>query len=150
MRAILAIVGIALFSMIAIMGFNAALADNQQRTDITNESFTPDAGNVTELQDSRLDAATYDDDSNVTVYNASDVEMTEGTDYEWFQENGTLKTLSGGDLEGDATANVSYGYDRPPADQVMLSQVLSQIPRTIGALLPVFALLFLLLIVRGS
>ena len=148
MRAVLAVLCIGLFLMVAVMGFNSALADNQQRHDIENESFTPDPGNVTELENSNLDAADYDD--TVTVRNESNTTMTEGTDYEWHESNGTLTTLEGGDLANDSTGYVTYGYNRPPPDQVMLANVFSQIPSAMGAFLPLAALLFLLLIVRGG
>lgn len=148
MRVILAGIAIAIFAMVALLGFNAALADNLDTYTNTNESFTPDAGNVTELEDSNLQAADYND--TVTVYNASNVTMTDGADYEWFDENGTLKTLAGGDLANDTTGYITYSYQRPPADQVMLSNILAQIPRAMGFALPLFAVLFLLALLRGG
>lgn len=38
--------------------------------------------------------------------------MTEGDDYQWFESNGTIKTLSGGQLAGDSTANITYEYSQ--------------------------------------
>lgn len=148
MRVILAIVVIAVFAMLAPMGFDAIISENKERTDITNETWTPDAGNITELEDSNLEAAEYD--QTVTVHDENDTEMTDGTDYEWFHDNGTVTALKGGDLDGDSSANITYGYDRPPAEQVTMSSILAQIPAVTGMLLPLGALLFLLLLVRGG
>lgn len=148
MRLILAVIGIGLLAMVAVMGFDAALADNSDRYVVENETFTPDAGNVTVLENSNLDGATYND--TVRVWNASDVEMTDGQDYEWHHSNGTLRTLEGGDLANDSDARITYDYERPPEEQLMMSDILSQIPSVTGLVLPVFALVFLLLIVRGG
>lgn len=149
MRIVLAIVVLAVFGMLGVMGMDAILASNTERTDIDNETWTPDAGNVTELEDSNLEAADYDPVENVSVFDENDTEMTAGTDFEWFEDNGTVKALEGGGLDGDSSANISYGYERPPAEQVTMSSILAQIPAVMGFILPVGALVFLLLLVRG-
>lgn len=104
---------IALIALAVIIVGGAAAVDSAfvasgEQTTITNESWTPDAGNVTTLNNSHLSGVVYD--RNVTVYDENGTEMTASTDYRWFQANGTVKALTGGGLDGDSTANITYGY----------------------------------------
>lgn len=95
---------------------------------VTNETFTVDfSSEPFDYQVNKVgDAASFDDDE--VVFNASDAEATEGTDYEWFTSNGTLRVKntsawSDGDSGkityngthkstnfGDAKNNLSGGY----------------------------------------
>jgi hypothetical protein len=147
MRAIIALVGIALFALIAVMGMNGALADNASLTTVENETWTPDAGNVTELNNSNLEAADYNE--TVTVRDSTGTVMSNQTDYTWFDGNGTVKATVGGGLDGESEATISYGYERAPDDQVELAVTLSQLPASAGAILPFGVILIFLLLIKG-
>lgn len=147
MRAIIALVGIALFALIGIIGMNAALANNASLTTVENETWTPDPGNVTELNDSNLEGADYNE--TVTVRDNSGTVMTDGTDYEWFAGNGTVKALTGGGLDGETEATISYGYERPPPEQVQMAVTLSQLPASAGIILPFGVILVFLLLIKN-
>lgn len=101
----------AILVLALILGVAYTYETSRPHTDVVNETWTPDAGNVTQLDDSELADTTYD--TNVTVRNSSDVVMENETDYEWIPSNGTIKTITGGDLDGESSANITYGYDSP-------------------------------------
>lgn len=107
---------------------------------VTNESFTVNfstttADNFNYTVNKEGDAASFDDDE--VVRNATDATVTEGTDYEWFTSNGTLRifntsawtTGDGGNITyngtdrstdfGDAKNNLSSGY----ADAMSLTDI---------------------------
>jgi len=147
MRAIIALVGIALFALIGVIGMNAALANNTSTTSITDEDWTPDAGNITELNKSNLEAADYNE--TVTVRDSTGTVMSNETDYTWFDGNGTVKATVGGGLDGESEATISYGYERAPDDQVELAVTLSQLPASAGAILPFGVILIFLLLFKG-
>lgn len=148
MRLIIVFIAIAVVAMGATVGIQATLEANQTTTSIDNETWTPDAPNITELQDSNLDGADYND--TVTVRNSSDVVMSNQTDYEWIEHNGTVRALSGGDLDGEPSANISYGYDRPPEDQLEMAHVIAHIPMVGGLMLLFVPFLFLLKLMGGG
>jgi hypothetical protein len=147
MRAVIALLAIAVIAMGALVGFQAALADNASLSTVENETWTPDAGNVTTLNKSNLDAADYNE--TVTVRDSSGTVMSNETDYTWFDSNGTVKALTGGGLDGESEATISYGYERAPDAQVEMAQLMALIPNSAGALLPIIGLVFLLLLFKG-
>jgi hypothetical protein len=142
MRFAVVLFAIVVLIAVAPLAYDASVVNAGDDVTVTNESFTPSAGNVTTLDESTRDDAIYDE--NVTVYNESGLEMTEGTDYTWFEANGTLKTLVGGRLEGDSTATITYGFFVRDVEAERLSGLVSQIPRAIAFALPLgIVLLFL-------
>lgn len=136
---------------LAIMGMMGAVAMqasfNTAGDDVLNEkeTFTPDAGNITTLDDSNLNRAYYNSSDAVTVTDENGTEMSDPADYEWFSRNGTLKTNTTGDLAGDADANITYGYILLSEEQKQMEQLVFWIPKVIGP-----ALLFLLVIFMGA
>lgn len=82
--------------------------------DAFNETFTPDAGNVTQLNQSDRSGVEYGE--SVVVRDENGTLAAENTDYEWNATNGTVTTLSGGILEGDPNATIEYEY-RALSDQ---------------------------------
>lgn len=89
------------------------LAHTGERTDIVDESFTPqgNTGQFITLDNSNSDDLTYSDD--VEVKNKDGNHSIEGADYEWNSDNGTIKPLAGGNLEGDTTATINYTIWNP-------------------------------------
>lgn len=112
MRTGIILVAFALLLITGISAIDAAAQNSGEHTDIDGESWAPNAGTFTELDDSRIDGAVYSD--NVTVRNESGARMEPGSDYEWDRNNGTVKALSGGNLDGTGqNASISYSYSIP-------------------------------------
>lgn len=146
-RVILAFVAIAVLSMAGVAAYQAGLAEAGEDNLEVNETFTPDAGNVTTLDESNRNGVYYA--QNVTVYESGQ-ELDAGADYRWIADNGTIKALAGGQLDGAASANITYAYQVTTKGQRDLAGVAGQVPRIAGLALPLGALLFLLLLVRGA
>lgn len=107
---IVLLVTLALAFVFGLAMLNTAHVTGSPDTAITNETWIPDAGNITTLEDSNLSRAYYDE--NVTVYDENETLIEPTGNYTWYQSNGTIKALSGGDLDGDANATISYDYQR--------------------------------------
>lgn len=81
----------------------------------SNETINADssafaAGEVYETTNANIDDAVYDDDSKIVVTDANGVEVVEGEDYEWNENNGTIAILSGSSLTDDASLDIEYGF----------------------------------------
>lgn len=148
MRVILAVLAIAMLAIVGAHGFEAALETAGEDHTITNETWTPTAGSVTVLDESNRKGAYYA--HNVTVYDENDTEVDPGKDYKWFVGNGTIKALSGGELEGDANASITYEFEQTSETQREFAGLLSHIPRVIGLALPAFVVVILLVFLRGG
>lgn len=138
-------------ALIAAMGITAIQGSLEEAGDdelVENETFTPNAGSVTTLDDSDQANTYYDDE--VTVRDSSGTVMEEGTDYEWFVGNGTVKTIQGGALDGEPSANITYGYQETTAQQRGIARTIAQIPRVTGILLPIAAVFMVLAAFRGG
>ena len=149
-RVILAVIGLAILASVAVAGLQVSLEDAGEDFDVTNETWTPNAGTVTTLEESNRNGAYYSEDSAVDVYDENGTEMDEGTDYEWFGANGTVKALTGGGLDGDSSATITYSFQQTTAEQRGMAALLGQLPRVMGFALPIGAFLFLLFLVRGA
>jgi len=146
MRAVIALLAIGIIAMGALVGVNAALGDNERTTSVTEESWTPDPGNVTTLNKSNIDAATYNE--SVEVYDSNMNPVKAGDDYVWFEENGTVQAVEGGTLDGEPEAFITYSYTSPPVEQLRMANLMSLIPNSAGVLLPVIGFMFLLLLLK--
>ncbi len=140
-----------ILAVIAAMGITAIQGGLEEAGDdelVENETFTPSAGSVTTLDDSKQDNTYYDEE--VVVRDENGTIVDEGTDYEWFVGNGTIKTLSGGELAGDSSADITYGYQQTTAEQRGIAGALGQMPRVIGLALPLAAVFLVLAAFRGG
>lgn len=146
-RIVVAIIALAILAMVGAAAFQAGLEDAGEDIDAVNETWVPDAGNITTLNDSNISAAYYDNDT--VVYDENDTEMERGTDYEWFTGNGTVLAVVGGGLDGDSEALISYGYQRPTKVQRDMATLLANIPKVIGLALPLFVLVLFMVFARG-
>lgn len=147
MRQLFAFVALVILAIMAVAGFQMALINAGEDVTVVNETFTPSADTVITLDDSNIDGAFYEE--SVVVYNNSSVEMTEGTDYTWFQKNGTIKPLSGGDLAPDDEGTITYSYQETTQEQRDMAQILGFLPEILGFALPLLALLAFLVFARG-
>lgn len=148
MRVLVAIFVTAILVMMGLAGYQAALEDAGSNNTVVNETWTPNAGSITVLDDSQLTGAYYSED--VTVYNDTGVEVDEGADYVWFETNGTVKAVSGGALDGEPSATITYSYQLTTQEQRDMTAVLSHIPQAMGTALPVFGVILFLLAFRGA
>lgn len=146
-RAVVALLALVILSIGGVYATQAALENAGEDHTVTNETWTPDAGNVTTLEESNRDGAYYN--TNVTVYDENGTEMDAGTDYEWFVGNGTVKALVGGDLEGDADATITYKFQQTTEEQRALAATLAEIPGMLGLILPVGLVVFFFAFLRG-
>lgn len=146
MRVILLPFGLLVIALVGVAALQAGLISGGDDITNVNETWTPNAGSVTQLEDSELDNAYYD--NTTTVYNTTGstaVEMDEGTDYEWIESNGTVKAIAGGGLDGATEATITYSYQLTTDEEERIAGMLAQVPRIAGVALPVFGVLFLLL-----
>lgn len=147
MRMLFMLLILAIFTASAVPALSATLNEAGDDRLVTNETWSPSAGSVTTLERSNLDNTVYDDD--VVVRDDGNNRTYEGDDYVWFESNGTVKAVAGGELDGDSSATISYAYQTTTAEQRGFAAMFAQIPNVMGMALPVFALLFLLVVVRG-
>lgn len=122
---------IVLIASILLIPVVGVVNDSIDTTEVTAENWTVDVDNWVELENDDLV------DGSVTVNNSTDVEMTEGTDYEINYTDGTIKALSGGDLTDGNTATIDYNYEQP-------TYVEDGTTRTLIDLVPLFFILVIL------
>lgn len=151
-RLVPAVLALFIIAIGGTYGLEAALETAGPDTTVTNETFTPTAGSVTTLDDSNIADAYYN--HNVTVYDEADAtdgrqEMDAGDDYRWFVGNGTVKPLTGGELDGDANATITYGYALPTQRHEGMTALVSNIPTVLGIIGPLFAFLIFVRVVAG-
>lgn len=103
------LVALALVFLLGLSAVDAGTQKAGENFDVTNESFTSDPGNWTNLSNSNIDGASYF--ANETVYDSAGTEMVEGTDYEWNRTDGRVKAIEGGGLDPAQSANISYHYE---------------------------------------
>lgn len=147
MRVIIAALAIAILAIVGSVALEAALENAGEDNTISNETWTPNAGNVTELDDSNRNGAYYS--HNVSVYDSTGTEVAPGDDYEWFTGNGTVKAVTGGALDGESSANITYSYQQTTEEHRTLAALLGRMPQLMGMALPVFLIVGLLAILRG-
>lgn len=137
MRLAFAFFGIAIVSVIAVAAFQAALATAGDRAVVRGETFTPTTGSAISLDRSNLDNAYYN--GTVDVEDENGDQSFNGTDYIWYQQNGTIEPLAGGNLDGDTSATIDYSYRRTTERQRTLAGLLATIPKT-SSILPVLGI----------
>jgi hypothetical protein len=109
---------------------SGAVTDGTGIQTVTNESVTADVGNHTDLEGYDIDGST----DTVTYTNGTGTTYTavEGSDYELATENGSIKVLSGGNIDDGASLKVSYDYQ---ATSGTVTTVVGLVPLFVGLLL---------------
>jgi len=146
-RAVVAIMAIVFVGVIGVAGLEAAANNAGDTNSIDAESFTPDAGNVTELDHSNLNHTHYAD--SVKVYDDNGNLMDRNADYRWIDDNGTIYTVEGGDLDGAPSATIDYQYSVTTSDQRALIGIVAQLPNVLGVLVPFLGVALVLLFLKG-
>jgi hypothetical protein len=105
-----AFVALAILAVGGAYVFGAAYDDTATLNQtFTNETFTPSpSGQALALAESNNGTVIYD--ASVTVFDENDTEMSNPSDYEWLQQNGTIVVNSTGRLDGDSSGKITYGY----------------------------------------
>lgn len=148
MKRALGLIVIALLAVGAVFAFSVTLEASGTDHTVDNESWTPDAGSVTELDNSYRTGAHFSDD--VIVRDENGTLASEGEDFSWDSVNGTVTALQGGMLEGDSSATISYAFAQTSQQQRDLAAVLAIVPDVVGALVILVPVLMVLAIIRGG
>lgn len=96
-----------LLVLIAI-GTGAAYTNAAKTQTVTNESITVDYSAATPV-DATDEAVSFG--SSVTVFNSSDTQLTNGTDYTWHPSNGSVTWHDTSLTTDGETAAITYDYD---------------------------------------
>jgi len=139
--------GIVLVGGVAVWGLQAAAADAGAKTTIEEETFTATAGEVSTLEHSNLNNTYYSE--TVTVRDGNNDRVDPGEDYVWFANNGTLKVVTGGELDGTSGPSITYSYQTNTADQQALIGITSMLPNVMGVLTPLLGVALLLLFLKN-
>lgn len=140
-------IALAILAAMAVFGLQTALAGAGTKETIDSESFTPNAGTVQTLDRSKLDHTYYNE--TVQVVDENGDRSFEGDDYEWFDRNGTIKPLTGGNLDGDSSATITYSYRQTSQQQRQLTALLANIPQGLALILPLGFVLAGIAALRG-
>lgn len=142
----LVVVAIILFAAAAVADEGAARTG--ERTDVTAESFTPqgNTGDFIDLDNSNSDELTYSDDVQVSDKNGN--HSIEGQDYIWNEDNGTIKPLAGGNLEGDNSATIDYIIWNPTEQDENVRSIITTVIDS-GQWIPLLLLVVLVVFAIG-
>jgi len=146
-RAVVAILAIVIVGAVGVYSLGFAAENAGVDHDIGGEDFTPTAGTVTTLDHSNLEHTTYDEDVEVRDNNGE--LMDPQNDYVWFDDNGTIKTVTGGDLDGANGATIDYEYQTTTDDQRAMISIVAMFPDVLGVLAPLLGVALLFIFLRG-
>lgn len=116
MRALLALVAVALLILLGFNIIGAAVQEAGTDHTVTNETFTPSTSSYVTLNESNRDDVSYVVEDSVTVHDENGTLVDSG-DYDWERTNGTIKAASGGQLDGDANATITYRFAETTENQ---------------------------------
>lgn len=111
MKKILGVLVAVVFAVVLFAPISNAVAANSGTADVTNETLSAQVGTYQDLDHYDVNQGT------VTVYwynstSGSYETLTNGTDYEIAYSNGSVKTLSGGDVSDGDDLKVSYEWQQ--------------------------------------
>lgn len=131
-------VAIILFAMLgAVQTGHRSAVEGSQNELSTEENWTADTGNVTTLSKSNDPDLLYNE--SVEARDENGTLLQEGSDYTWYENNGTIRALSGGELSDGENANVTYSTWEEQ-ETAQLAQSIAFIPtKTLGEFLPFLA-----------
>lgn len=136
--AAVAAVALAAFLFVGFYVVDAGIQTSLHDVTVTNETFTPDGGNLSVFDNSQLNRATYDE--TVTVRNASTGSVfDESGNYTWFSGNGTLSTTDESDLANASSATITYGYNGQTLEQTKTTNI---VVNFMGVLVPLAFIAF--------
>lgn len=125
-------------------------ADRVEKT-VENETLVQETAAYQYVNKS-LETFTAGFNDSVRVWNASDVELTDGTDYDWNETDGTIRFYDTARTNDGSTANITYDYLENTQDVKTLWGPVSGIVAAVGET-PLFVaglgLVVLLIVVAG-
>lgn len=101
---------LSLLVVVGVLAIGTAFTASAVTHTVTNETIEQDVGNTSPVA-VQEDVVSYGD--NATVYNATGVELVEGTDYDWNTSTGEVAWQDTASTTDGANATISYAYDRP-------------------------------------
>lgn len=106
-RLIIAAAAVGLLVFAGAVAVDAGVQESGERYAFS-EGFNVSDGAVATLNESNRDPVRYYRGGDVTVENATGKLMFEGQDYDWIQDNGTVRVTSS--RLADQDASIEYGY----------------------------------------
>lgn len=146
-RIVLVVVLLAILAAGSAVVFQQALEQGGDRVEIDGESWTPNAGTITTLDHSERGDAFYE--NTTRVFDSNGDEVDRGTDYDWFENNGTVRAVTGGALDGESSATIDYQFSNTTQQQREFSGLLSNLPTMIGLGLPFLMLIIFARVISG-
>lgn len=117
---------------VLFVGLNQGGAVVLDAESVTNESITVNYSDTVQVSQTGWG---YEYNDSVTVYNSSGVELVDGTDYEWYQDNGSVAWFDTPDTTDGETATISYTYEKPPESSKAMATTVSALGGVLGMLL---------------
>lgn len=96
-----------LFLAVLVPGLNFAANENTEIRTVENESVTVNFSEPSQV-DPDLEALAFE--PNATVFNSSDAELVNGTDYRWHPGNGTIEWFDTANTTDGEAATVTYEF----------------------------------------
>lgn len=145
-QTIIAAVVVALVLLGGGIGVQYSMQEAGTQHNYTEEFDTGTVGSTVTFNESNIDRVYYTE--RVTVTNESGENMLEGDDFEWYQENGTLK-VSSSDLANNVNAQIDYSLRNPTDSQHTFATILGNIYQS-GAYIPMLVILALVFLAIGT
>lgn len=98
---------------------------------VENESISQQVG-IWQLVSKSTDRYTAGFNDTVTVYNSSDVELEEGTDYEWNETDGAIYFYDTASTTDGNSANITYDYYENTEEVKEISGPIGVLTRGVG------------------
>lgn len=128
MSRVVAVLGVFILLFAGLYGlsahYEATVTESNNQTEITNETFTVQEGELHEFSESRRDVI-YND--TVEVYqNGSEIQSNGGDNWEWRGGTGTLYVPNGSELVDGDDASITYRFTEPTSEQQVAKDVTMQ------------------------
>lgn len=120
-----------LFLAVVVPSLNFAANDNTVIETVDNESVTVDYSQASQV-DPPTEAVSFE--PNASVYNSSDAELVNGTDYQWNPSDGTIDWFDTANTTDGESASVTYDYQARTQRTRDLSGVMEVIAVPLGLL----------------
>jgi len=114
----------------------SSVAGEQQL--IENETWVPNTATATNLVQSNLAGVIYDPYPVVKTNGTSTPKIltVDMVDYKFYNSNGTIQAIAGGQLDGLTDASITYKYVAPNKAASVQLTMLANLIQSLGAMLP--------------
>lgn len=104
--------------------FNVGYGNAQQDYFVENESITVD---YTDTVPVAVQGENVDYSDTVEVYNSTGVELVNGTDYVWLQDDGAVDWQDTNATTSGGTATINYTYYEPPEVNRTIADIMNPV-----------------------